>query len=450
MTPPTSSHTQLAAGVGAEPALDRERSWKRLTSLACVVLAGLAAATAFHHINATVLGQGYPQSTFLFRPDDRFNDLVNSWQQARSPNPYFDRSTAARATYFPLAYALLALTGNLAPKTLIVAYLLLTYVAVGLVVAGWLRAKHALWRGDPRWPAVIAFSFIVAFLSYPLLFAVDRGNIDPLLMALIVGSLMLLDRDRPLAGAVVLALAVALKGYPLIVFALWLRRGRVVAAVAGGAFVLAFVVLPGLAFDGGIHRTLEGLQLGLSTFKEGYIVGGSSAHFSADWINAIRLLAGQAGLSPRMAVVVTAYQVAATLLAAVLTLHAILVARPGARALLAVIVVMLTFPNVTNDYKLVLLLPVALAWVGEPSAGAWRDRLFAVAVGLLLIPKQYAFFSHSDASLSCAVSPLLVTSLVAVLWPTSDERARARHALAAVRARFFPCARTAGSESDAR
>jgi len=433
MPPSGPSHIPAAPSTATSGA--RELVWTRLTVLAGIVFAGWALATAFHYYHETVLGHGYPYSTFVFTPVHRFGDLIEAWTVAARANPYWTGDTPSGANYFPLAYALLGLLRSVSQHTLLGGYLLVTFAAMGLILAGWLRSERERFRGDNRWPAVVMLAAALTFLSYPLLLAVDRGNVEPLIAVLVVAAIALLERERPGAGALVLAVAAALKGYPLAFFGLWVRRRQFVAAAAGVGATALLVVAPGLWLEGGVAHTLAGLRHGLDAFHELYVVGGRAGRFSSDWINAVRLLGRATQLELPMAQVVTAYERLVLPVAALLGLHAMFLAQTRSRALLALVSLVLVFPNITNDYKLVLLLPVALTWITDPPAGRWRDRAFVIAMGLLLVPKQYAFFHGSDASISCLLNPLLVTTLVATLWPTSDERAGAAALMASARAR---------------
>lgn len=417
--------------------------WRRLLAFAAVMAVGWAAALLYHFVMDGALRWPYPWSTFLFDPSDRFGDLIVSRRQARTLHPYTAGDTAI-AAYFPAVYAALLVLRRASGTWLVVIYLVAALGASLALAIGWIRRERARWEGDPRWPAVAAVVLAVCLANYPLLMALDRGNFDPIIVALLAAAVVSLHEGRPGVGGVLLGVSAAAKGYPLAAALLWLKRGRPAGAAVAAATFAALLVLPGLLFQGGIAGTLRGLAAGLGDFRRLYVLGEGSAHFSADGLNAIRVAILATGRVPDAALLVRAWEPVAALWAALLCACALVFARSAWREALALALVMLVFPNVTNDYKLTLLVPVVLAWLSSAEDLGWRDRLFGACAALLLVPKHYGVLVY-DASVSCLVSPLLLAGLTGVLWPTADERAAARAALARWRA-GVGIATTAASE----
>ena len=64
------------------------------------MLVCLSAALLYHAILGS-MGMSWPWTSFLFMPQDRFNDWHNSVAQAASGDPYFFHGTPALAAYFP-------------------------------------------------------------------------------------------------------------------------------------------------------------------------------------------------------------------------------------------------------------------------------------------------------------------------------------------------------------
>ncbi len=150
-----------------------------------------------------------------------------------------------------------------------------------------------------------------------------------------------------------------------------------------------------------------------------------SSHYSTDWLNALRILARWFQVTPfDMTLVVQWYEPLATLWAGVLGLLALFVLRETWRELLAIVLIMLAYPNVANDYKLIMLLPPILEWLVSTAKG-WRNSVFGVTAVLLMLPKHFYFPRQGDAaSISCIINPVLLLAMSLVLWPTSTEIAR--------------------------
>ncbi len=405
--------------------------WARLARFALVFCAGWVVALAFHYVESAVFRAGYPWDSFLFNSTARYTDLLDSCDHARAGRPYAPGQSQAVATYFPAPYWLLYRIRTWARRPIELAYLGLTFGGALLVVLGHLRTTHARWRDDSRWPTVVLFTVGIGVLNYPLLFAVDRGNLDPLGMSLLFGGLAAAKRGHGATGGILVGLAASTKGFPLAAVLLWLRRGRFFPIAIACATTILLVVLPASTFEGGVKPNLVGLSKGIASFHQQYVVGDSSAHFSADWLNAIRIIAQSAGVRPDMNWLVPRYERFALVWASLLAFHGVFVAQEKWRQSLAVMLIMLVYPSVTGDYKLVFLLPAILAWISSNSVDTvgWRDRLFGLAAALLFVPKHFYFLQrpgylvNSDASISCVINPLLVVALTVVLWPTARERA---------------------------
>lgn len=402
----------------------RDRSWRRFSLFFAVYAFGWGLNFIYYFLIATPLGYQLPQSTFLLHSADLYSDLILTWTQAKLPNPYF---TASISTYFPLTYALLSKTAAFSAGNLILAYLATSFAAMFSVWVWWLRTQWPRWKGDARWPVIVVLSATLAICNYPLLFALDRGNLDPVAMGLLFVALELLSRNRGTVGGVVLALASGLKGFPLAAILLWIERRRVLGAAVVVTGMVALILVPATTFEGGISVSLRGLLGHLGQFHDVYVVGALSSHYSADWLNAMRVLWRWRGLAFDGASIVPWYELSATLWAAALSFLALFVIRSGWRKLLAVVLIMLTFPNVANDYKLVFLLPVILKWLTTTASIDWRSTIFGISMALLMVPKHFYFPRANDvSSISCVISPVLISLASLVLWPTPTELTRFR------------------------
>src|SRR5674536_73734 len=90
MSTGTSTHTPLV-----EPSVKRSR----VRLLVTIVLVGTVASIVWHYMSGFYFGLGYPRSTFLFRPEDHFNDWDNIYILAKD---YLDGAPVP-FTYFPFA-----------------------------------------------------------------------------------------------------------------------------------------------------------------------------------------------------------------------------------------------------------------------------------------------------------------------------------------------------------
>lgn len=402
-----------------------EQLWRKVSMFCAIYGTGWLLALAYLALVAAALKFSWPHDSFNFAVSDRYADLIKSWIQARAPNPYKNYGGGVEGAYFPLAYVLLRQLRNLSSKTVVLIYIVGSFAAVASVWYGWLRGQWSLLETDSRRHMVVMLTFFVIACNYPMAFAIDRGNIDPLGMALIYWAFELARKHKRIASGLMIALAGAPKGFPFAAVLHSIRRRQLLAVVVAAVAMALAVTVPAMAFDGGIRQSLSALSKNIQGFRHIYVLGSGSAHYSSDWLNGFRLVnRWLLGWQFDVSILATVYEYTVLLCAGVLAFLAVFVVRDKWRESLAVILLMLIYPNVTNDYKLILLIVPLLHWFASDARG-WRSTIFGVTVALLLVPKHYYFPKPEDAaSISCVINPLLIFGLFAALWPTSSELSR--------------------------
>ncbi|GLU31369.1 glycosyltransferase family 87 protein [Trinickia caryophylli] len=406
----------------SDPAM--ELSVRRVSFFSRFVLIGLGAAVVFHATMAA-LGLTFPWTTFLFRPDDRFNDWHNSVAAAATLDPYY-AATRAVSAYFPFAYEVLRIGVGWARNVSTSIYLAISLTLLSL--ASWSAVRfmgHVRgWQRHRQWKVfILALAGCVG--CYPVLFALDRGNLDVWIACLCVihaASLRAGDRRTEAAGAVALSLAIALKAYPLAFLALAVaeRKYRIVAWALLGGLLLSLI--GATALSGGIVHTLHGLQAGLAKYREIYVIGRDSLFASSDPYNAIRTVevfrgASGAAIASRSAGLLKIYQPIAFAFAMLAAAYIVFSGAPYWLRVMATCLVAILFPNVANDYKLSLLLPGLFALLFSQAEDGAGDRLRQKAalfvVCLLLVPKSYFFIN--GLSVNNLLNATLLSGLIAIV-----------------------------------
>jgi hypothetical protein len=164
--------------------------------LSLLVLVGFACAAGYHYVQGTYLGQPYPQNTFLFDPAEHGGDFADVLRDGHTLNPYLEYSSAQ----FPLL-ALVGFVLSLLPKYADIAFLV-------VVTAFFLLFSTASLRLATR-SSTATHVIVIALLSYPFLFAVDRGNFELLVFILLLAFLHFFARGRYGWSALYLGLAIA-------------------------------------------------------------------------------------------------------------------------------------------------------------------------------------------------------------------------------------------------
>lgn len=385
----------------------------RARMVASVVFLGMFAFVLGHYVLAAYLRRSYPETTFLQPPGDGLNwdrqpsflshywsSLWQTWSQSGSASPYIAPQAPNPSTYPPFMHALLWV-----PSQLSFVRVLVLGLAAQIVL---LPAVIYLVCGTVDRVLRLRLAFVLGICSYPALFVLDTGNAEALVFAVVVGFL-LLHRRNPLVAAVLLGVAVALKGLPVVFVAIQLaeRRFREAAVSLGVAAVLTAGSL--VTFAGGASTNLRAFRAALSSFVKGASTDDALRHTS-DLVGMLLVLGrNQSWTSP----LVRHGQLATVLLLAGAAL-AVLVLRPSLEAgasLLAVSLVIGVHPSV--DYRLIYLLVPIVVFVRD----GWSfgdDRWTAVLWGLTLTPLSLPVLTGGIGP-GAVVRPLLLLALFGLL-----------------------------------
>lgn len=228
---------------------------------------------------------------------------------------------------------------------------------------------------------------LAVLCSYPMLFAVERGNI--IILALVFTMVFVFFRNsenrvlRELSY-ISLAVAAAIKIYPAILGVLLLREKKFKDAARLTIYGIVMFFVPFFLFYDGVNS--------LKYMLEGFISvsgwdRGCGVQYSLHNLGAIveRLLAGH---SPEklLKVCKTAFSV---LVVGGLLGSAFLV-REEWKRILALVLIMILLPNISYTYTLIfLIVPLVLflnVWHGAEEGLSVRDKAYAVCFFVLMVP----------------------------------------------------------------
>jgi alpha-1,2-mannosyltransferase len=228
--------------VGRRPASVRDETRGRVllivgAAVAAVAAVAYLAALASHPFAAML--KGFDLQVYLDGGQQALHHPGNlyTWHYENHPGIQY--------TYTPFA-ALLFAVGSLLPFRALMGLVALVSTAA-LAVTIWIAFRELGWRGTARAGATLLLTGLV-FWTEPVQRALYLGQVELVLMALVVWDLCQPDRRRWKGAAIGVAAGIKLVPLLFIVYLLITRRFRQ-AAVAAGAFlatvVIGFIVLPG-------------------------------------------------------------------------------------------------------------------------------------------------------------------------------------------------------------
>jgi len=379
---------------------------KKASQLATLVLTGFILAVVFHYFQSAYLGLPYPYNTFLFTPLDRFADFFVLYRVNLDLNPYLAHACAQ----YPFTNWLFVLFSRMPEAPAFGLYTLLTIVSFASLIFFFLKEEPA-----PN-------KIILAFLSYPFLFTVDRGNVEGLLYVLLALFVLFFVQKRFWQSAILLGLAGAMKIYPLIFAPLFLIQKRYKET---GILILTFLsasLLPLFFFQGGFLANLQFVLHGSNFVNPIYDLFLGPAAFVQRGVSLftfLKILLIQFGWidGVDMGILLKGYFVFIILFAIPYLFYAFFIEKTFWKQIALLTFGMLLFPHISADYKLIhLFLPILLFLTAPPRRD---DAVYWIAFGLLLIPKAYFFLPNiqsdsgtTDISIGVVLNVLIMLFLI--------------------------------------
>ncbi|MDD9950808.1 MAG: glycosyltransferase family 87 protein [Zetaproteobacteria bacterium] len=398
---------------------------RRVAFFAYVICCGCLIAQLFHFIQGYFFAHSYPWNTYLFKPIERFGDWSEIIAASATQDPYF--AYRRQSSYFPFTYLLLQPITTLAKEWHVPIYFGVASILYSIAIPSLVQSQLKMSR---RHLLVLSGALLsILLFSYPFQFAADRGNIDLWIFAIIM--IFVASQNSPWLwpASILLGGTVALKIYPLAMILLPLKQRRLgcICVIVGTAMGLSWYSLQVLG-TGEITRNLEGLARGLAAFRHWYIKEMVGLAFFVDPYNFIRvlmpLISGE-NYGYDRDFLLQNYKYFSFSLTCLLSVYALWITTCTWRTVTAIGCIMLIFPYISSDYKILALLPGIFLYLTRTEQTHTRgQKMIHGCFILLLIPKHYYFFAH-QTSLSVLVSaPLLLILIASLLWEPDAWKAR--------------------------
>ena len=410
----------LPSRAAAPPALPHgdaaARSRRALTIVTTVVLAGTWLAAGSHYVRALWYGARYPDSTFLFIPRLHFSDFFTVYRDVAR----FHVGVSDTMAYSPFMHVVVS-AFTLVPAG--VAFVAVVVVFLAAVVA-------VVWRAGVAWPwpeQRLQQALFVGLLAYPVLFTLDRANLE-MIVFVFLAAFFWLYYDRR-SGWAWLPLAMAIAGkYYWAVFVVLLVSDRqyrqAVYACLGtvGLTLASILVLPlwsGFTPGGvvsALHHSLGRVMTGVAGTT---IVADHGHGLWAVWV-ALRAHVAHPPASPQRV-----YLLLAGALFAYVVYHVVVTETAAWRKVTLLLVAALALPYQSQDYALIhVFFALALFCVAAPAGRRawWTLALFSG----LLVPLEFVRIEYwLSVSTFVYTGLLLALGVTVVVWGRAERLAPA-------------------------
>ncbi len=203
-----------------------------------------------------VQGAGWPKNTPLFLSEYRFSDFTQLFLSAQHPDPY----SVAKVSYPPFGLLMFDSIGFMSARQATLLVLTISWAAIASVFWNAINISTNL---NSREKALLLASII---FSFPLLFALDRGNLDVVAMSLVLVAFWMQKKQAsPILYGVILGISSAIKIYPLLLLPIFYYKNtskKLIISTLGTFSILSFI--GAIAYGVGPRLFLNSILLGSS------------------------------------------------------------------------------------------------------------------------------------------------------------------------------------------
>jgi hypothetical protein len=397
--------------------IDTNTSFKedKIDRFVLIIIVGFAAAVAYHYVIGYYFGKPWPANTFLHTPEAHFWDFILVVRQSAALDPFTnDIGGFAGAPFGQFIGYLFSIIQS--------AWVQLCLFFGSFFIVFILMVKHYLYGLKSKLTSrrILAI-FAITFLTYPALFAVDRGNFDLLVCALLLFFALTYAGQRYKASTVFLALAIAIKPLVAILGLVYVfdKRYKDILLVIFNVVVLTALSLS--LFKGGLFLETRKYLDALS-FTTGYLSAGNQQAFSSDLYGLLTIAIQFVGHRLGREIYLPAYpeaRIIYAILAVIVFIYLTIylwrkhLSLWQVLAVLTILLILLPFNSA--DYHLTYLFIPMLMYLGSGEQTR-NEPVIIILWSLLLIPKNY-YIIQSFQNIGVVINPLLLIGLLVSIIP---------------------------------
>jgi hypothetical protein len=395
---------------------------ERVILLVLIIVVGFSIAVAYHYAMGYYFGKPWPANTFLFGPWDRFNDFDRVVRQSAALDPFSEDVGGFAGSPFGQFVGYLF---SLIQPTLLRLFIFLGTFFVGFI----LMVKHYLYGLKSKLTSYQLLAiFVIVFLTYPVLFAVDRANFDLLIVPCLFMFALTYEQQKHRASTAFMALAIALKPYAAIFTVVYFLNRRFkdgLIAVFGA--VLLTVLSLSLFKDGLFVETQKYFHALFNTAD--YLSSGSQQFYTSDLFGLLKVGAKFIGDTLNLGTPIDlpahpnarlAYATLAVVVAIYFVIHLWEKPKPLWKTMAVLTILIILLPFNSHDYRLTYLFVPMLMYLAA-SENTRHDLLIVVSWGLLLVPKNYYRLEYPQ-NIGMVINPLLLIVLLVCIIPDAFSR----------------------------
>ncbi len=380
--------------------------------LSLIIFIGFFTAVCFHYVQGVYKGLGYPHNTFLFEPWDRFNDFFNPLKGSFDRDPYNPERISFIGGYLPFGYCVSFLFSLVHPWQLSCGIFIVLFI-----VFLWQFIRKCLYDRQKIHISEVINLLILTALTYPVLFILDRTNFDIVVFIFIALFALYYQKGKKTLAVILLAIPIAMKGYPLVLLTIPLLEKRFKDIAITGSLVVLLEAFSLAIFKDGLILEFSKMMTSFGTAFSIAFDAGALIRFNSSLYTFLLFLWPSLSDTTWFSKV---YFFTALLLFGGVAWTMFKQKFPFWKNLFLITLIMILFPQSSGDYRLVMLFPPLMFFLTAEEHSK-LDVLIIFLSGLILIPKAYYIF-YTDVNLGIVVNPLLLFSLLVFLLVTNFKK----------------------------
>lgn len=344
-----------------------------------------------------------------------FGDFLATWLQSDAASPYVTGSAIWPSNYPPFTHLLFKLLTWMSYRTSLAVYLAVSSAAILIPIWIALRGRPASQR--------VLLVVIGVVLTAPFISVLDRGNVQGIVSGLVIVTALLLLQNRNYGAAVCIGVAAALKGYPIVLVSLLIRRRCWKESIIALSTFTALTLLSLWSFEGGLTANLRGFWNATSPFRNLDVGKETAAPAHNNSIYALLQVARDQAV-PAADAMLSHYWIVAALVTIAAIVVALLPRATLVEQFVALCAFMVLTPTITGTYALTLFFAPLVLLAQKRSSDGPFPTLYAVLIGVMVVPKGLPI--QDNATIASVANPLVALALLAAAAAHAGYRPTSR------------------------
>ena len=386
----------------------------KIEMVAVIILIGFTLSVLFHYIIGNYFHYGFPWNNFLFRPDNALDDFKNAYMYAEGFNPY--SVITAQRNYPPFGFLIIGLFTFIEKnisffifETSFILFLLAYLYKSTLGLEKFTRMKN---------------TFIIFFMSFPILFTLDRANFEIVVFMFLFLFIYFYERNKINTSVVFLAMAIAMKLFPLVFLVIFLSDKRYKEVLITGGLVILLTLLSLLIFQGDVATNISHFAHSLNLYNRDYVIGSGGFGYGHSLFGVLKLFfmavidAGTSSFDTLELIKISMrpYFIFVIILFLLISTYIIKYETELWKKMLLLVISVNLFPYVSADYKLIhFFIPLMLFFISRSDNDSYIK--YSILFGLLLMPKSFYWIMSEQGYVSASIilNPLIMCMFIVFL-----------------------------------